>query len=1010
MALTPPQYKQMKQFLESDQRNKKTALLQDDLEPGPLRDELLKDFDPSQETYEEYLRRKNLERPFNMADGGMLVKPGFGGMRQGYRKDKTGSKQEVEKLLNWIEKNKDTFDFVNSSSADVLKASKVNLAVGTVQRYLAKKGIQTKTAIAKTQDKPKYTKKVLENLREGLPKGISIEQTRPGQYYYKIMLKGVKANQPTYRKSMVANEANKQLIIDDFNRVSKEYYPGRLTDEEFKNLRLANKNMTAEEFAKFLDDQDKTTYLGDKWNKTSVSRTQNRLNIGKGTTGPQTVRTIEEAKKIAKTYPYGKILLRSGASDSDILKFVSNKISADKQALGGKKGFPVGNTKENKMWRNFYNSSLRPDGRMRLLTAVPTDADGNINWKKKDANGVPAWKKAKFFDNKTGATFSWGANYKPGDLARQVDKAYGKGFFAKSVKVYDEQAALNKKTFKGKSLNEFFREGLLKKELEIKLGRILTNSETDKKLLKKFYAIRKPNFSFTEAHHIEGVGPNPFRMEVSYRAANRAQGTLQSKFNSGNITKDEYIKGMENLSDTKGGIRFKTSGRFIGTTATPESIVTVAAKDTGVKSTQIKQIIATLSKDPRCQIRGFKNQGGRVEFQDGSASLDVCFKGGIDNINRGLPNPTAAQARNFGKVAALGRNVVKFGVLPEALFLAGESVIRMGMGDSLPEAILKASEYLLPGNQTKIADRMMLSRTVGPKTAELILKANELRGFETRIENLENEKQFTGILTDDGFDDNFFGQTKVEQENAIQNQINALKNQKKLYGSLTEAQYQFADMQAQEAEDIKTSKALFPKLLAKARSVDIASDDPLAEGIKETINLDLKMLPSRFERQINLDVRDPAYDRLVNTPKQELSNFFKGQELKNILEDKKVIEDYRKETVSEAAALNPEAMFSASTGYFFGEPLDKGVSYTPPPIDTITEMEREITGQTNLNERGEIINPFDIDRPSLATGLRGFAAAGGGIAKLAGKPSGPPPTSGPTSQGLPGLLKRDRRI
>ena len=73
-------------------------------------------------------------------------------------------------------------------------------------------------------------------------------------------------------------------------------------------------------------------------------------------------------------------------------------------------------------------------------------------------------------------------------------------------------------------------------------------------------------------------------------------------------------------------------------------------------------------------------------------------------------------------------------------------------------------------------------------------------------------------------------------------------------------------------------------------------------------------------------------------------------------------------------------------------------------------MEREITGQTNLNERGQVINPFDIDRSGIGTGLRGFAAAGGGIAKLAGKPSGPPPTSGPNSQGLPGLLKRDRRI
>ena len=39
-----------------------------------------------------------------------------------------------------------------------------------------------------------------------------------------------------------------------------------------------------------------------------------------------------------------------------------------------------------------------------------------------------------------------------------------------------------------------------------------------------------------------------------------------------------------------------------------------------------------------------------------------------------------------------------------------------------------------------------------------------------------------------------------------------------------------------------------------------------------------------------------------------------------------------------------------------------------------------------------------------------FMAAGGGIAKIAGVSSGPPPESGPNSQGLPGLLKRARNI
>jgi len=50
------------------------ADLVDDLQPGPLKDELLKDFDPSQQTYEEYLRDKGLgERPFNAQNGGRVI-------------------------------------------------------------------------------------------------------------------------------------------------------------------------------------------------------------------------------------------------------------------------------------------------------------------------------------------------------------------------------------------------------------------------------------------------------------------------------------------------------------------------------------------------------------------------------------------------------------------------------------------------------------------------------------------------------------------------------------------------------------------------------------------------------------------------------------------------------------------------------------------------------------------------------------------------------------------------
>ena len=61
----------------------------------------------------------------------------------------------------------------------------------------------------------------------------------------------------------------------------------------------------------------------------------------------------------------------------------------------------------------------------------------------------------------------------------------------------------------------------------------------------------------------------------------------------------------------------------------------------------------------------------------------------------------------------------------------------------------------------------------------------------------------------------------------------------------------------------------------------------------------------------------------------------------------------------------------------------------------------------------ENLRDADINSPILAQDLEnlryenpGVFFAGGGIAKIAGVDSGPPPESGPNSQGLPSLLKR----
>ena len=52
----------------------------------------------------------------------------------------------------------------------------------------------------------------------------------------------------------------------------------------------------------------------------------------------------------------------------------------------------------------------------------------------------------------------------------------------------------------------------------------------------------------------------------------------------------------------------------------------------------------------------------------------------------------------------------------------------------------------------------------------------------------------------------------------------------------------------------------------------------------------------------------------------------------------------------------------------------------------------------------------ELRRQGEAQAFNPFMAAGGGIAKIAGVDSGPPPESGPNSQGLPGLLKRVKKL
>jgi hypothetical protein len=438
-----------------------------------------------------------------------------------------------------------------------------------------------------------------------------------------------------------------------------------------------------------------------------------------------------------------------------------------------------------------------------------------------------------------------------------------------------------------------------------------------------------------------------------------------------------------------------------------KNIKAIAKKNKFVLKTDalpIKNLIATLSKDPRCS-RGFKSQGGRAGFQEGSPpSLDVCYQGGVRNINSGMKNVTAAQAKNFAafanRAASLGRGIMKYGIIPEALYVAADSLVRVGMGDSLNESLLRASEYLLPGNQTKKAEMLEADRFFGPEIAGIIGKSIDYKNQLTKIQSLEDQKANLENLSGGGAFD-YVGDTSQDVKNIDVQLKQATDNLNNKF-KMTDAERIYAERMQDETDDARSSGSFFTKLKSRFKDVDPDSDiETLGMPEKTQEQLNQKMLnqaPTIYKiengKLIEKNLSEANTSEIVNHVKLLRSVGVKDS-TKNLLEQRNYL---RGMPLSEQEQIfGKEATYGASGT--MGEPINKPVFKKTQNV--IGDIEKEIVGQTN------VANPFDLDLSMIGSGLRGFAAAGGGIAKEAGDRSGAMLTSmNPDSQGLSGLLKR----
>ena len=386
----------------------------------------------------------------------------------------------------------------------------------------------------------------------------------------------------------------------------------------------------------------------------------------------------------------------------------------------------------------------------------------------------------------------------------------------------------------------------------------------------------------------------------------------------------------------------------------------IALKDTGAEADakEIKSLIASFGGGTCSVFSGkktdLKADGGRIGLSTGTPKIDDCFKSGTAVINSGkVPVDKADDfAKLLKRAGNIGRGVMKFGIIPEALYATADSLVRVGMGDTFTEAGLRATDYLLPGDQTKTAEISKVSRIFGDKTGKLVGRTIDYKNQLAKIKSLEDQKaNFENLSGGGEFD--YIGDLSSDIKN-IDNQLVQAKSDLNNKFNVSEAEQLFAERKQEEAYDASKANSFFTRLKSKygdsSNENNLSDIETLAAPEKTQMELNLDMFPNFRDAMQSEDVKKQKI--IMNLPDEFLNSSVGPDAVQ-----------YKKDLQDAFKLKNLKDQFGAeqiygTQGNFAGQPL-----------------------------------------------------AGGGIAKMAGDRSGAMTTSmNPDSQGLSYLFNRVKKV
>jgi hypothetical protein len=476
-----------------------------------------------------------------------------------------------------------------------------------------------------------------------------------------------------------------------------------------------------------------------------------------------------------------------------------------------------------------------------------------------------------------------------------------------------------------------------------------------------------------------GVAESPFEnLRYNSRDINLLENGLYSSFKAGKLSEADYKSSLNNLNK-------------VFNKASPEEVNTLIKNRINIQAGKIVDNDFYDFDEFRKKIRGSIEKigctdlaaGGRVGFETGAN----CFLKGVEKINSGKI-AKGAEARNFVKFAnqayKLGRNVLKFGVIPEMLWIGGETLIRMGMGEGLNESFKYATSFLPGGTaRAKEADLSSLTKRVGLQNAKTIMNVRGANESREKLNDLYNS-----LETDLAFAGGDW-QAQADIEKRYEKRIKDAEkeyNIKSDFGKLDDIS-SGANIAARrledEAEDIKKSKSLFTQM--KNWADEIRPDT--VEGDIETVS------PSESDLDIGKTKTVPLF-----TMEDIAKNLIFDQYAEDPKEKLKILQGMRKEDVNPGETDLERILFEQQQGGIptVNEFVWRDIFSKAAENPAYAEQLYGASGMMGEPIQNSIIRANQAFPKTYGT----FAS--GGIASLT---TTIPPKRGPNHQGLASLKK-----